>query len=103
MDLSPKGKIWKLKNLLHPLKDFRGSFLEFLKSKNNGQISVLTVRPNQTRGNHYHMTKVEKFLVLSGKGEFIFQNLISNRKKKIRVNSGEHSIVETIPLQKVIS
>ena len=89
--------VTQYKYKIKPIKDFRGSFLEFLKSKNNGQISVLTVRPNQTRGNHYHMTKVEKFLVLSGKGEFIFQNLISNRKKKIRVNSGEHSIVETIP------
>ncbi len=89
--------ISQYKYKIKPIKDFRGSFFEFLKSKNNGQISVLTVKPNQTRGNHYHMTKVEKFLVLSGQGEFIFQNIINNSKKKIKVNSREHSIVETIP------
>ena len=77
--------------------DKRGSFFEFIKSDKNGQVSILTVKPNQIRGNHYHMTKVEKFLILSGKGEFIFKNLISHVEKKIKVSALKKTIVETIP------
>ena len=77
--------------------DKRGSFFEFIKSDKNGQVSILTVKPNQIRGNHYHMTKVEKFLILSGKGEFIFKNLISLVEKKIKVSALKKTIVETIP------
>ena len=43
----------------------------------NGQISVLIVKPKMIRGNHYHMTKVEKFLILSGKGNFLFKNMMA--------------------------
>ena len=53
------------------LKMIKG-FFEFIKSDKNGQVSILTVKPNQIRGNHYHMTKVEKFLILSEK-ESLFQ------------------------------
>ena len=85
------------KYLVEPIKDKRGSFLEFLKSKKNGQISILTVKPKQTRGNHYHMTKVEKFFVLAGESKFLFKNLISKKEKKIFINSSNKYIVETIP------
>ena len=77
--------------------DKRGSFFEFFKSHKNGQISVLVVKPNQTRGNHYHMTKVEKFLIISGRGEFLFKNIITNIQKKIKVNTYKKTIIETIP------
>ncbi len=79
------------------IKDKRGSFFEFVKSKNNGQISILVVKPNQVRGNHYHMTKVERFLILSGQGYFVFRNLISGEQKKFLFNSVKETIVETIP------
>ncbi len=79
------------------IKDKRGSFFEFVKSKNNGQISILVVKPNQVRGNHYHMTKVERFLILSGQGYFVFKNLISGEQKKFLFNSVKETIVETIP------
>ena len=79
------------------IKDARGSFFEFLKSKKNGQISVLIVKPKMIRGNHYHMTKVEKFFILSGKGNFLFKNMISDEKKVISINSKNQQIVESIP------
>lgn len=87
----------QFKYKIKTVEDKRGSFYEFIKSFKNGQVSVLVVKPNQIRGNHYHMTKVEKFLVLSGKGEFLFKNLINNKKKKIKVNNLNETIVETIP------
>jgi len=87
----------QFKYSINSIKDKRGSFLEFVKSKNNGQVSILVVKPNQTRGNHYHMTKVERFLILSGKGYFLFKNLTSGNQKKIIFNSVNETIVETIP------
>ena len=79
------------------ISDNRGSFYEFLKSKRNGQLSLLIVKPNQVRGNHYHMTKVEKFLILSGKCKFVFENLISKKRKIISADAKNRCIVETIP------
>lgn len=46
--------------------DSRGALAEFLKSPELGQIFVSRTRPGITRGNHYHHTKAEKFLVLEG-------------------------------------
>lgn len=46
--------------------DNRGSLAEFLKSNTFGQIFVSRTKPGISRGNHYHNTKTEKFLVLQG-------------------------------------
>jgi len=46
--------------------DSRGSFTEFIKNNNYGQISINIIKPGVTKGNHYHNTKNEKFLVVSG-------------------------------------
>lgn len=60
----------------YPLKmnvDNRGSFTEFLKSPDRGQVSINISKPNITKGNHWHHTKNEKFLVVSGKGAIRFR------------------------------
>ena len=60
-----------------PLKmnvDNRGSFTELLKTKNCGQVSVNISKPGITKGQHWHNTKWEFFIVVSGKG------LIEQRK-----------------------
>ena len=60
-----------------PLKmnvDGRGSFTELLKSQNCGQVSVNISKPGITKGQHWHNTKWEFFIVVSGKG------LIEQRK-----------------------
>ena len=48
--------------------DARGSLAEFIKQKHFGQIFVSRTMPGVTRGNHYHHTKTEKFLVMEGNG-----------------------------------
>ena len=48
--------------------DNRGSFTEFIKTLDRGQVSVNISKPGITKGNHWHHTKNEKFLVVSGKG-----------------------------------
>lgn len=46
--------------------DARGSFTEFLRTPERGQVSVNVSKPGITKGNHWHMSKWEKFLVVSG-------------------------------------
>ncbi len=51
---------------LRPSGDERGSFTEFLRTPERGQVSVNVSLPGITKGNHWHMSKWEKFLVVSG-------------------------------------
>ncbi len=51
---------------LHPNADARGSFTEFLRTSDRGQVSVNVSKPGMTKGNHWHHSKWEKFLVVSG-------------------------------------
>lgn len=51
---------------LEPNVDARGSFTEFLRTPERGQVSVNVSKPGITKGNHWHMSKWEKFLVVSG-------------------------------------
>lgn len=63
----------------YPLKmntDARGSFTEFLKTPERGQVSVNVSKPGIVKGNHWHHTKVEKFLVVSGKGVIRFRKVV---------------------------
>ena len=47
--------------------DDRGSFVETVKSLGQGQFSFSTTKPAITRGNHFHLRKVERFAVIKGK------------------------------------
>lgn len=53
---------------LHANCDDRGSFIEFLRTPDRGQVSINVTKPGVTKGNHWHHTKWEKFLVVSGEG-----------------------------------
>ena len=53
--------------------DNRGCLAEFMKSEHFGQIFVSRTKPGITRGNHYHHTKTEKFLVLEGEAVIRFR------------------------------
>ena len=79
--------------------DERGSFVEVLKTEDSGQISYIKIKPGVTRGKHFHHSKTEKFIVMSGCAEFRFRNIITDELYKIEVN-GDQSVpraVETIP------
>ena len=54
--------------------DNRGIFTELVKTPNNGQVSINIARPGNIRGQHWHNTKWEIFIVVSGHG------LIQERK-----------------------
>ncbi|MGL5416430.1 MAG: NAD-dependent epimerase/dehydratase family protein [Clostridium sp.] len=75
-------------------KDDRGSFTEFIKSKDRGQVSVNISKPGITKGNHYHHTKNEKFLVVSGEGIIQFRKIDSNEKIEYEVSGKELKVVD---------
>lgn len=77
--------------------DDRGRFVEMLKTQDSGQFSYFTARPGITRGDHYHHSKVEKFLVISGSARFAFRHIQTGERHEIEVDGAEGRIVETIP------
>lgn len=82
--------------LLKKNVDNRGWLAEFIKSEDNGQIFISTTKPGITRGNHWHHTKVEKFLVISGSGVIQFRNINDDKVIDYPV-SGEDLEVVDIP------
>ena len=76
--------------------DQRGSFTEFLRTPDRGQVSVNISKPGITKGNHWHHTKNEKFLVVSGKGVIRFRQIDSEKILEYFV-SGEKLEVVDIP------
>ena len=78
-------------------KDARGIFCEMLKTKDSGQSSFFTAHPGVTRGEHYHHTKNEKFLVIKGQAEFKFENISTAERHQLTVNGDSPEIVETVP------
>ena len=78
-------------------EDERGKFVEIIKTKDSGQFSFFTAKPGVTRGNHYHHSKIEKFLVVKGQARFCFENIVSGEYHEIIVSSKVPKIVETTP------
>lgn len=88
-----------LDNFSYDLKmniDHRGSFTEFLKTPDRGQVSINISKPGITKGNHWHHTKNEKFLVVYGYGVIRFRKVDSTEVKEYYV-SGEKLQVVDIP------
>ncbi len=76
--------------------DDRGSFTEFLRTPERGQVSVNISKPGIVKGNHWHHTKNEKFLVVKGEGIIRFRQIFSDQVIEYRV-SGEKLQVVDIP------
>lgn len=74
--------------------DDRGSFTEFVKTYDKGQISVNISKPGITKGNHWHHTKNEKFLVVSGKGVIRFRKIDSDEVLEYFVSGDKMEVVD---------
>ncbi|UFH65465.1 capsular polysaccharide biosynthesis protein CapF [Clostridium cadaveris] len=74
--------------------DNRGSFTEFIRTLDRGQISINVAKPGITKGNHWHHTKNEKFLVVSGKGLIRFRNIDSDEIIEYRVSEEKFQVVD---------
>lgn len=74
--------------------DDRGSFTEFIKTPDRGQVSVNISKPGIIKGNHWHHTKNEKFLVVSGKGVIRFRKIGSSKVIEYFVSSDRLEVVD---------
>ena len=77
--------------------DPRGRFSEMLKTPDCGQFSFFTAHPGVTRGEHYHHTKSEKFLVVKGSANFGFRHILTGECHQIKTSGDQPEVVETIP------
>ena len=77
--------------------DERGSFSELLHMGNYGQVSVNVTKPNITKGYHWHHTKHEKFIVVSGQGVIKMQNLFGGKIHCYAVSDTPVTVVDIPP------
>lgn len=83
-----------------PLKmnvDSRGSFTELLKTKNCGQISVNISKPGITKGQHWHNSKWEFFIVVSGHGLIEERKIGSDEVLRFEVSGDRIEAVHMLP------
>lgn len=83
-----------------PLKmnvDQRGSFTELLKTEKCGQISVNISKPGITKGQHWHNTKWEFFIVVSGKGLIQQRKIDTDEVLNFEVSGEEIRAVHMLP------
>lgn len=90
----------------YPLRansDDRGSFTEFLRTPDRGQVSVNVSRPGVTKGNHWHHTKWERFLVVSGEALIRLRRVGLDAEgnpfpvDEYHVSGNEPTVVEMVP------
>ena len=74
--------------------DNRGSFTEFLRSPERGQVSINISHPGIVKGNHWHHTKNEKFLVVKGEGVIRFRNIFSREVIEYHVSGDKLEVVD---------
>lgn len=77
--------------------DNRGSFTEFIKTVDRGQVSVNIAKPGITKGNHWHNTKIEKFLVVSGNGVIRFRKIDEDEVIEYYVNGEKLQVLDIPP------
>ena len=77
--------------------DERGNLAELIKSTSFGQIFVSRTKPGITRGNHYHHTKTEKFMVIAGEGLIRFRQINESEILEIPVRGEDYRIVDIPP------
>ncbi len=77
--------------------DSRGSLFELLKSRSGGQIFISTTLPGITRGNHFHHTKAEKFVVIQGRGLIQFRSLLDKNEIEYEVDGSTPQVVDIPP------
>lgn len=77
--------------------DKRGELAELVKSLPFGQIFISRTRPGEIRGNHYHDTKVEKFVVIDGEALLKFRHILKDEIIEYRISGRELKIIDIPP------
>jgi len=87
----------RLTKSLNSFKTENSVFAELLKFDNHGQISINTIDSGAVRGNHWHHTKHEKFLVIQGHAIIRLRKLFTNDLIEILTNGDNLEWVEILP------
>ena len=77
--------------------DERGSFTELLRTADCGQVSINISKPGITKGQHWHSSKWEQFIVVSGKGLIQQRNIVTNEFIEFEVSGDKLEAVYMIP------
>ena len=109
-DLTPGGFEKKLystylsylpkEKMVYDLKmnvDDRGSFTEIIRTANAGQMSVNISKPGITKGQHWHHTKNEKFVVVKGRGLIQLRKEGGDDVLNFEISGEKIQVVEMIP------
>jgi len=82
-------------------KNETGSFQELAKADEVqfGQLSILTIQPKCTRGNHYHMIKEEWFCCIHGSCELEIKNIKDGSEKKMILDEEHREFVKVNPYE----
>ena len=86
--------------IAYPLKrniDERGSFTEIMRTEKCGQMSVNISKPGITKGEHWHDSKWEMFVVVSGHGMIEMRPLNGNEVIRFEVSGEKVEVVQTLP------
>ncbi len=75
----------------------RGNFIELIKSKTFGQVSISRSGEGVIRGNHYHNTKNEKFCVIQGKAVIKLRNILDDKIISYYVSDKKIEVVDIPP------
>ena len=78
-------------------EDSRGSFTELIHTVNCGQVSINISRPGITKGQHWHNSKWEQFIVVSGHGLIQERNINTGEKIEFEVSGDRIEAVYMIP------
>lgn len=82
---------------LNTNSDSRGHLAEFIKQSHFGQVFVSRTKPGVTRGNHYHHTKAEKFLVVEGTGLIRIRAVEGDHVDEYLVKGDEFQVIDIPP------
>ena len=74
--------------------DERGSFTEFIRTADRGQVSVNVAKPGITKGNHWHHSKNEKFLVVKGEADICFRKIGEEKIITFHVDDKNLTVVD---------
>jgi len=75
-------------------EDDRGALYEGVKTKNGGQAFLSTTKPGVIRGNHFHLEKFERFLVVRGKAKIALRKMFSSEVVEFHVSGNSPCYVD---------
>ena len=82
---------------LTPHRDERGEFVETTKVvRGQSQVSFSTTKPGITRGQHYHLRKIERFVVIAGEGKIRLRHLLDDQVVEV-IATGEEPVAVDMP------